>query len=144
MLQKLNSVYADPDVWVTYGQFVYYPCGTPGWAEQVPQHVIDQNAFREYSWVTTALRTFYAGLFHKINKKDLFYNGDFFRMSGDLAYMWPIVEMAGQHSRFISEVLYVYNVVTPINDIKKDPIRQRDLGFVIRERTRYLPVTKPY
>jgi len=42
-------------------------------------------------------------------------------MAGDLAYMWPIVEMAGNHSRFISEVLYVYNVVTPLNDIKKIP-----------------------
>lgn len=144
VLRKLNSVYSDPDVWVTYGQFVYYPCGSPGWAEEVPKSIIDQNAFRDYSWVTTALRTFYAGLFQKIKKEDLFYNGDFFFMSGDLAYMWPIVEMAGHHSRFISEVLYVYNVVTPINDIKKDPIRQRDLGFVIRERTRYQPVSKPY
>lgn len=144
VLQKLNSLYSNPQVWVTYGQFVYYPCGTPGWAAQVPQDVIQNNGFREYPWVTTALRTFYAGLFQKIKKEDLLYNGDFFQMAGDLAYMWPIVEMAGIHSRFIPDVLYVYNVVTPINDIKLDPTTQQNLGFVIRERQKYLPVDSPY
>lgn len=144
VLEKLNTIYADPEVWVTYGQFVYYPCGSPGWSAQVPAEVIEKNAFREYSWVTTALRTFYAGLFHKIRKEDLLYEGEFFQMAGDLAYMWPIVEMAGKHSRFIPEVLYVYNVETSINDIKKDPDTQRNLGFVIRERKRYQPVKSPY
>lgn len=144
VLQKLNSVYADPNVWVTYGQFVYFPCGSPGWAAQVPDEVIARNGFRDEPWTTTALRTFYAGLFQKIKKQDLLYEDGFFPMSGDLAYMWPILEMAGPHSRFIPDVLYVYNIVTPINDIKKDPIKQRDLGFIIREKERYSPVEKPY
>lgn len=143
VLEKLNRVYADPDVWVTYGQFVYHT-GDPGWAAQVPEHIIEKNEFREYTWVTTAMRTFYAGLFHKIKKEDLLYQGEFFQMSGDLAYMFPIVEMAGKHSRFISDVLYVYNVETPINDIKKDPTTQQNLGFIIRERKRYEPIAKPY
>jgi len=68
VLEKLNSVYADPEVWATYGQFVYHPCKTPGWAAQVPPEIIETNAFREYPWVTTALRTFYAGLFQKSRK----------------------------------------------------------------------------
>ena len=144
VLEKLNNIYADPNVWVTYGQFVYYPCKTPGWAAQVPDDIIERNAFREYPWVTTALRTFYAGLFHKIKKKDLLYQGQFFMMAGDLAYMWPIVEMAGKHSRFIPEVLYVYNVDTGINDIIKNPETQKKLGFIIRERERYTPIDKPY
>lgn len=144
VFEKLNKIYADPDVWVTYGQFIYWPCGSPGWAAQVPQYVIEQNAFREYSWVTTALRTFYAGIFQKIKKEDLLFNGDFFQMSGDLAYMWPVVEMAGRHSRFIPDVLYVYNIDTPINDEKKDAETQLNLGFVVRERQKYQPVEQPY
>ncbi len=143
VLEILNRVYADPDVWVTYGQFVYHT-GDPGWAAQVPDEIIEQNAFREYTWVTTAMRTFYAGLFHKIKKEDLLYEGQFFQMSGDLAYMFPIVEMAGKHSRFIPDVLYIYNVGTSINDVVKDPITQRDLGFIIRGRKKYEPVYKPY
>ncbi|MES2122369.1 MAG: hypothetical protein V4492_06285, partial [Chlamydiota bacterium] len=144
VLAKLNEVYADKNVWVTYGQFVYYPCNTPGWAAEVPESIIAQNAFREHTWTTTALRTFYAGLFHKIKKEDLLYEGAFFPMSGDLAYMWPILEMAGFHSRFIPDVLYVYNMDTSINDIKKDPDLQRHLGLITRERKRYQPLKKPY
>jgi glycosyltransferase involved in cell wall biosynthesis len=144
VLQKLNNVYADPNVWVTYGQFIYYPDGSPGWAAEVSDEVIEKNAFRDYPWTTTALRTFYAGLFHKIKKEDLFYEGDFFPMAGDLAYMWPILEMAGKHSRFIPDVLYVYNVQTAINDIKKDPDRQLILGLATREKPRYSPIEKPY
>lgn len=144
VLQKLNSVYADPAVWVTYGQFVYYPCGSPGWAAEVPHEVIQRNGFREYNWVTTALRTFYAGLFHKINKDDLLYNGEFFPMAADLAYMWPILEMAGEHSRFIPDVLYVYNIVTPLNDGKLDRDRQFQLGLETRRREKYRPIERPF
>ena len=144
VLAHLNRVYSDPDVWVTYGQFIYFPCETPGWAAQVPDEIIARNEFREYSWVTTALRTFYAGLFQKIKKEDLLINGEFFPMAGDLAFMLPIVEMSGWHSRFIPEVLYVYNVTTMMNDIVKDRDYQLRLGWVIRERKRYLPIESPY
>lgn len=144
VLSKLNEVYSDKDVWVTYGQFIYYPCNTPGWAAEVPQSIIAQNAFRDHTWTTTALRTFYAGLFQKIKKEDLLYEGAFFPMSGDLAYMWPILEMAGFHSRFIPDILYVYNVESAINDVKKDPDMQRHLGLITRERKRYQPIKKPY
>lgn len=144
VLQRLNREYSDPDVWVTYGQFIHYPCGSPGWAAQVPYEVIARNSFRDEAWTTTALRSFYAGLFQKIRKEDLLYNGEFFPMAGDLAYMWPIVEMAGFHSRFIPDVLYVYNLQTPINDSKKDADLQWRLGLITRMRPRYAPVEKPY
>ncbi len=144
VLKKLNEVYADPNVWVTYGQFVYYPCGSPGWAAQVASEIIEQNAFRENQWTTTALRSFYAGLFQKIKIDALLHEGEFFPMAGDLAYMWPILEMAGTHSRFIPEVLYVYNVVTPINDQKVDPTYQQNLGFATRRKQKYSPIERPY
>ncbi|MGE5195972.1 MAG: glycosyltransferase family 2 protein [Anaerolineae bacterium] len=144
VLEKLNKVYSDPSVWATYGQFVYFPSNSPGWAAEVPRDIIEQNAFREYPWVTTALRTFYAGLFQKIKKEDLLYHGEFFPMAGDLAYMWPILEMVGHHSRFIPDVLYVYNIDNPINDMKKDVFLQSDLSFVIRQKNKYNPVTDPF
>lgn len=144
VLAHLNMIYADPNVWVTYGQFSYYPCGSPGWADRVPIHIIEHNQFRDYPWVTTALRTFYAGLFQKINKEDLLLDGNFFPMASDLAFMFPICEMAGFHSRFIPETLYVYNVTTTINDGVLDPDYQLRLGWLIRERKKYQPITSPY
>jgi len=52
--------------------------------------------------------------------------------------------MAGKHSRFIPDVLYVYNVVTPINDEKVDPTYQQNLGFATRRKPKYAPIKKPY
>lgn len=141
VLSKLNAVYSDPDVWMTYGQFVHYPCGSAGWASELPAHVIESNGYREYNWVTTHLRTFYAGLFQKIKKDDLLLDGAFFPMAWDLAFMFPMLEMAGFHSRFIPDTLYVYNIATPYNDIKVDPTYQLQLGWLIRKREKYAPLS---
>ena len=144
ILAYLNKIYSDPDVWVTYGQFVYYPGEVIGWVQELPETVIQTNTFRQHRWLTTHLRTFYAGLFHKIKKEDLLLDGEFFSMAGDLAHMFPIVEMAGSHSRFIPDVLYVYNVATEMNDHIKDAGLQDKLGMIIRWRVRYWPVDKPW
>jgi glycosyltransferase involved in cell wall biosynthesis len=144
VLSHLNQAYADPDVWVTYGQFTFYLYDSLGWCAEVPKEIIEKNAFREYPWVTSHLRTFYAGLFQKIKTIDLLHDGKFYPMAGDLAFMFPILEMAGTHSRFIPEVLYIYNFVTPINDAKTDQKFQEALGFEIRRKARYLPIDKPY
>jgi glycosyltransferase involved in cell wall biosynthesis len=140
VLNKLNEVYSDPDVWMTYGQFVFHPGGHPGWASQLPQEVIENNAFREYHWVTTHLRTFYAGLFQHIDREDLLVDGEFFSMAWDLGFMFPMLEMAGVHSRFISDYLYVYNAANPLSDIKVDPDYQMRLGWYIRTKEKYAPI----
>lgn len=141
---KLNEIYTREDAWVTYGQFAFYPDGSRGWAYQVPSDIIRNNAFREYQWCTTHLRTFYAGLFHKIKIDDLLYEGEFYPMACDLAIMWPILEMAGTHSRFIPDVLYIYNISTALNDHKVDANFQQELGFHSRRKPKYTPIERPY
>ncbi|MEN9343768.1 MAG: hypothetical protein RLZZ453_555 [Chlamydiota bacterium] len=137
VLKKLNEVYADPDVWMTYGQFQYYPSGYPGWARAVPDSIIEKNDVRNYDWVTTHLKTFYASLFHKIKVEDLFFNSWFYTMAGDLAYTLPICEMAGRHARFIPDVLYIYNVASPLNDHKVNLDLQIYYTYVIRGKQKY-------
>ena len=145
VLAYLNEVYADPEVWVTYGQFQFYPCGSPGWSSQLPFHVIENNAYREHNWITTHLRTYYACLFHQIEKQDFYLDGTFVETAGDLARLFPILEMAGWHSRFIPYVLYIYNIATGINDHIIQPIPQRLTGYKIREKKKYQPLEKlPY
>lgn len=144
VLAYLNKIYSDPDVWVTYGQFSFHPQECVGWVEEVPENIIKNNIFRQHRWLTTHLRTFYAGLFHKIKKEDLLLDGEFFSMAGDLAHMFPIIEMAGPHIRFIPDVLYVYNVATQMNDHYIDASLQDKLGMIIRWRVRYWPVEKPW
>ena len=48
-------------------------------------------------------------------------------MAWDLAIMFPMVEMAGQHSKFVNEILYIYNT-PPINDHKLNVSYQTNLG----------------
>lgn len=140
VLTILNGVYSSSDVWVTYGQFQEYPSGRIGGARPLPTEVISQCAYREYDWVTTHLRTFYASLFHRIKKEDLLYQGAFFPMACDLAIMYPILEMAGNHSKFIPDVLYIYNRATPLNDSKVNVQLQRHLDAVIHKMAKYQPL----
>ncbi len=109
VLSRLATVYNNPSVWLTYGQFETYPSGKRGFARQIPQKVIEQNNIRSYPWVTTHLRTFYAWLYKLIRQEDLIFDGKFIRRCGDVAIMLPMVEMAGFHSKFISDILLIYN-----------------------------------
>jgi glycosyltransferase involved in cell wall biosynthesis len=118
VLEIINKTYSDPQVWMTYGTYQTFPEGGLGGDYCLPQEVISNNSFRSYYWCSTHLRTFYAGLFKKIRLEDLTYQGKFFDVTWDMAFMFPMLEMAGKHSRHIPEVLYVYNTSNPINDYK--------------------------
>jgi glycosyltransferase involved in cell wall biosynthesis len=140
VLQRINEAYADPDVWMTYGQFNTFPEGLGFGAQPLPEWVIQEGSFRSYDWVTTHLRTFYAGLFQKINKEDLLYKDRFFPVTWDLGFMFPMLEMSGTHSRFIPHVLYIYNVATPLSDNKLQRELQQTLETFIRKQKRYNPI----
>lgn len=109
----LNKVYSDSNVWLTYGQYRRYPDGVPGICKQIPENIIKTNTFRSYAWVSSHLRTFYAWLYKRIKKEDIMFEGKFVPFCGDQAIMLPMLEMAGAHSRFVSEVLYIYNFGIP-------------------------------
>jgi glycosyltransferase involved in cell wall biosynthesis len=109
VLSYLAKVYRDPKVWITYGQYKIYPSGLLGCSRQIPPHIIKNNSIRSYKWVTSHLRTFYVWLYKKIKLNDLMFDGKFVKRCGDLAIMFPMIEMAGEHSRFIPEILYIYN-----------------------------------
>ena len=58
-------------------------------------------------------------------------------MTYDQAIMLPLLEMAGQHSKYISDVLYVYNKGNPLNVDKTSAQQQFDLAQKIRKKHRY-------
>ncbi len=51
-------------------------------------------------------------LWKKIDEKDLRDDKDnYWSVAGDLAFMWPMIEMSGlDHFKFIDEILYVYKL----------------------------------
>jgi glycosyltransferase involved in cell wall biosynthesis len=150
VLTTLNNNYADSGVWLTYGSYLDYPSYQQGPAasKAIPALVTEKNAFRKHPWVSSHLRTFYAGLFKAIKIEDLFFRGRFFPMGCDVAIMLPMLEMAGHKARFIDEVLYLYNRANPINDHKVNFKLQKQCANEVRskpvyERLAQLP-TLPY
>ncbi len=122
VLQRLEEVYSNSNVWVTYGQFVFYPSGNWGTTYEIPEDALVNKQVRTIVYVAQHLRTFKAGLFKKIRKEDLMLNGKFYEVNADMAVMIPLLEMAGPtHSKFISDILYVYNYTNPLCDYLKEP-----------------------
>lgn len=138
VLAKLNEVYSNPRVWMTYGSYTLFPDeGRKGCCAPIPPAIVKANAFRECKWLSSLLRTFYAGLFKRIAYQDLLHNESFFPMAWDLAFMFPMLEMCGDRFAYIPEILYVYNIASPINDYKINRQLQLSLEQIIRRKKKY-------
>lgn len=139
VLTRLANIYSDPNVWMTYGNYQEEPVGIASICAPFPQEVLDNASFRAYApWVSSHLKTYYAKLFQKIKKKDLMEDGKFLSVASDVAFMFPILEMASKgHIRFIPEVLYIYNRGNPLNDEKNHFKEVRRLDKKIRSKKRY-------
>ena len=144
VFKKINEIYSTQDVWLTYGQYQEYPSGKRGFNSPMPEYVVTQNKFREFTQIPSHLRTFYAGLFKKIKKEDLMYEGKLFQMTGDMAAMMPMIEMARDHFKFIPEVLYIYNAINPLSEHRISKQLQRKCDLEIRNRKRYDKITSPF
>ncbi len=142
VLRKLNEVYANKDVWMTYGSYEEYPGGARGGvARSMPVAVIETNSYRTYDWCTSHLRSFYAWLLKCINIEDLMLEDSFFPMAGDLAIMFPMLELSGKHCTYIPDILYIYNLQSEFNDHKIDGSLQGRMEHIIRARSSYQPLS---
>jgi len=141
VLDKLNEIYADPGVWLTYGNYLDYPSykQKPQRCQKFPRSVLLNQGFRHYKFVAMHLRSFYAGLFQKIDPAHLMKDGAFLKVAGDVAMMLPMLEMASGHFEFIDEVLYLHNQIEPRKDFAIDALNE---GY-IRSLTPYQPLESP-
>lgn len=140
VLQLINRAYDDPKVWLTYGQYEEFPRGSLGICHPMPESVIQTRSYRTQKWFTSHLRTFYAGLFKKVKQEDLMLDGEFFSVTWDQAFLFPMLEMADGHIKFIDQVIYMYNQANPLNDFKQKLCHQLYCERVIRARPRYEPL----
>ena len=73
-----------------------------------------------------------------INEEDFkLSDGEWLDVTGDQAFMLPMLEMAGDKSRFIDEILYIYNVANPTRDGATKVARQVEVANYIRSKERY-------
>lgn len=139
VLQRVNDTYENDDVWVANGSFVYSD-GRAGFAAK--QQIT--NNLRGAAMTCSHLRTWRAGLWRKIVRRDLKdEHGIYWSVSGDLSFMYPMLEMAGDsHYVFMEDINYVYNEESPLNDHKVNIRKVVDLAQKIRSMTPYVPIKK--
>jgi len=137
VFSKLNKIYNEKKPLLTYGQFIYLTTGKVGFCKQYSDDVIQKQNFRYCNWNSSHLKTFKAHLFKKIKKEDLMYKSKFFDMACDLAFMFPMLEMARDKIYFVPDILYVYNNSNPINDFYVNQKRQKFLEKIIKKRPKY-------
>lgn len=115
-LELINEVYKDPNVWITNGSFQY----TNGISGFSSKQDLSGN-LRQARMTCSHMRTWRAFLWRAIKVDDLKdENGVYWEVTGDLAFMFPMLEMAGEeHYRFIDTITYVYNGDNPLNDHKQ-------------------------
>lgn len=142
VLQYLAGIYQDKSIWMTYGSWVSDPIGArPCICAEFPPDVIKKNQFRSHQYISSQLRTFYAGLFQKIKKEDFQHKGKFFMAAGDVAFMIPLLEMSQNgHFYYVKEPIYVYNVQNPLNDFRAHAALQYECYSKIKAKKPYTPL----
>lgn len=148
VFSMLNEIYEDPNVWLTYGSYYRYPYGNLGTCKEFPEEVVRENSYRDYQWVSSHLRTFYAWLFKQIDPTDFLYTGSNPEFIGklwpaavDLSFMFPMLEMANGRYRYVPDVIYAYNRANPLNLCIGDwQAVQRECATLVRAKTKYLPL----
>jgi len=136
-LNKLCNVYGDK--LMTYGSYVFNPSGVRGpEPSEYSDEVIKTNSFRKDQWRASHLRTFKYELWKHIDHNDLKdENGNYYKMTYDQAIMLPLLEMAGDRSAYIPEILHVYNKDNPLNIDKNKAQEQHALAQKIRSKKPY-------
>lgn len=138
-LEILNSYYNKTNCLMTYGSYIDYLSNKKGyWSKKIPEDVIKNNSIRKYEWSSSHLKTFKYKVWKEIKEEDLKDSNDnFYNMTADLAIMFPMLEMCGDRSLYIDDILYVYNSANPINEHKVNVFLQQTIEHEIRNKKPY-------
>ncbi len=138
-LEILNDKYKEHNCLMTYGSYIEYPSMQKGkFCRQISSQTIKNNAYRSSQWFSSHLRTFKRQLWDRIKKEDLLQDDKkFYRMTWDMAFMFPMLEMAGPMALHISDTLYCYNRENPLNDDKVNHQLQLSTESEIRKKQKY-------
>jgi len=139
VLNHLNKIYSEEGVLLTYGSYQESTTGQRGVEpSEYPQEVVKKNTFRKDKWRASHLRTFKYKLWKEINQDDFLDENDkHFQSAYDQAIMLPMLEMAGDKTRFIPEILHVYNKGNPLHHGGGKEKQQYETMLRIRKKSPY-------
>jgi glycosyltransferase involved in cell wall biosynthesis len=149
VLSYLNTVYQN-NICLTYGSFWPISNKYSGTCQNLSHtHTVDDNdkwvdnyltpqTYRKSGvWVTSHLRTFRKWLWDNIKDEDLHDENGYYKVAWDMAFMYPMIEMAGNNILFIEKILYIYNDLNPNCDGTVDPELQIRTGKSIQAKSIY-------
>lgn len=123
---------------LTYGNWVGWPHGSQSNNRPIPKHVHNVRNYRDLPFAFSHLRTFKSKLWYNIKDEDLKGpDGKYFESGWDVAFMLPMIEMAGQRTIMIPNVLYCYNMVNPISDSRVRGEQQISIDNYVRTKKPY-------
>lgn len=137
VLTLYNKIFtAYPDVWVTYGGTEYWPKEFGFANRPVPERHTIYNTFREgqyddkFTWAWWHPRVFYAWVFKQVKLQDLIHQSSFKPMapSPDSAFMYPILELSGFHTKYIPDVTYIWNMRNPLSQWCSSGTKQLEIN----------------
>ncbi|RKY78381.1 hypothetical protein DRQ07_07675 [candidate division KSB1 bacterium] len=138
VLHTVKTYYEEnPDLVLTHGSWEPYPT-----LKQTNNFAYSEDDFkrgiRRVRWRGSHLRTCKYKLWKQLKDESLRDGDYYYTVAGDLAIMFPLLEMAGYHRvKFIPEILYVYNQETPFNDEKKKFQEQKAAESKLRNSEPY-------
>ena len=148
VLHRINSEYEKTGCWMTYGTYEEFPYrDVSGHYHEYPKDVREGKLFRQYRWLASHLRTFRKELFLKINPEDMKdpSTNDYVSFAPDLSFQFPMLEMCGvDKSRYIPDILYVYNRENPMNESKQRQDEINRIEHILRNRPVYETLAKLY
>lgn len=113
VLTQINSCYANPEVWATYGTCVEASKLAKRYGKKFPYEEWFHKKTRDRSRIEfEAFRSFYAGLCKKVRMQDLFYKGRHLLSTDDKPCLFAISEMAAKHIAFLRDVLFFISAKT--------------------------------
>jgi len=139
VLSYLASIYRRGEVDLTYGGQLDYPKGCPGYTRPYPKRVVQERSYRLHDCILWGhLRSFRHFLWEAIRDEDLRAPcGEYFRFANDHAYMFPLIEMAGDRFAALSEALYIYNRINPRSEMAFQRVHHLSAQGFIRIKPKY-------
>jgi hypothetical protein len=107
ILEKLNKTYRDPDVWLTYGDYMKYPSLKKQELEPVVNRTLRDFKADKTPWMHSHLKTYYAGLLKQLTPS-LEGLSEKALSREDKMLMLSLLKIGKWHVRFIPEVLSIH------------------------------------
>ena len=138
VFKHLNNIYQNPEIWMTYGQYIEYPQGKMGGHSQLylNDEVDKNNDYRNSIFPYSHLKTYKFHLIDKVKKSHITdpRTGKYFNITADFAMCMPMVEMAGKNRIYrIDDPVYVYNLANDNSESTKLLSHQKETEKIIRQ-----------